>query len=206
MKKLVAMLLALVMVVSMAACASKKEEQSTEDPNAVVTPVEPETPSEEETPDAPVEEETPDAAEEETPDAPVEEAPAMSPEAAELMETLKTLLAGMPEDLATQEIEVAPDMFEYYTFVPQVEGAVAVLSEAMINAVAHSVVLVKLPEGADVEAFASTMDANKNPAKWVCVEAEESFVKTSGQYVLLVMSAKDTADIIAANWDAAFGA
>lgn len=221
MKKLIAMVLALVMVASMVACTSKKDETPAEDPNQIVT--EAPTEGETETPETPAEgedaeTETPaegEDAEAETPaegeettaeDAPAEEEVQLSPEAAELMEKLNQLVEGLPEDLLTQEAEVTPDMFEYYTFVPQVEGAVAVVSEPMIGSIAHSVVLVKLPEGADAAAFAADVDANKKPNKWVCVEAEESYVKTSGQYVLLVMSDKEMAGTVAANWDTVFGA
>ena len=220
MKKLIAMLLALVMVASMVACGSKKDEAPEKEDTQIETNVDTETPAEGDTtePEVPTEgeEETaepevPAEGEETTEEAPEEEIPAdeevaMSPEATELMETMNKLIEGMPEELMTMETEVTPDTFEYYTFVPYVDGAVSVVSEAMIGSIAHSIVLVKLPEGADVEAFAADMDANKNPAKWICVAAEESYVKTNGQYILLVMAAKENADIVAANWDAAFGA
>ena len=38
------------------------------------------------------------------------------------------------------------------------------------------------------------------------MEAEASWVKASGQYVLMVMSTQEAADAIAANFDAVFGA
>ena len=65
--------------------------------------------------------------------------------------------------------------------------------------------VVELPDGTDVAAVAAEMEANMNPRKWVCVEAEATWVKTSGQYVVLVMSAADMAAAIEANFNTVFG-
>ena len=70
---------------------------------------------------------------------------------------------------------------------------------------AHSVVLVRVPEGTDVEAVRADIEANANPRKWVCVEAEATWVKTSGQYVVMVMSTADMAAAIEANFNTVFG-
>ena len=80
------------------------------------------------------------------------------------------------------------------------------LASAMIGSIAHSVVLLKLPEGADVAAVAADIEANMDPRKWICVEAEATMVKTSGQYVLMAMSSQATVDAISANFDTVFGA
>ena len=75
--------------------------------------------------------------------------------------------------------------------MPYVEGAEAYISEPMMGSFAHSVVLVRLPDGQNAEEFASKMRSNADPRKWICVEAEAVKVSTKGNLVLLVMSSED---------------
>ncbi len=61
--------------------------------------------------------------------------------------------------------------------------------EPMMSSVAHSVCLVKLAEGSDIEAAKTAIRENVNPAKWICVsvEPENIRVESIGNLVLLVM-------------------
>ncbi|MGI5976676.1 MAG: hypothetical protein ACOX68_03155 [Candidatus Limivicinus sp.] len=120
------------------------------------------------------------------------------------MDKLDALSEGIDEDLNLMSAPVGEEEFEYQLFVPYIEGAETVTSSPMIGSIAYSVVLTKLPEGSDVESIAADIEKNMNPRKWICVEAETAWVKTSGQYVLLVMADKEYADIIAANFDMVF--
>ncbi len=106
----------------------------------------------------------------------------------EIMAEITTDLGEMP---MTGEIEADEESFEFYTFVPYVKGAEAYISEPMMGSFAHSVVLVRLPEGENAESFASKVRANADPRKWICVEAEAVKVSTKGNLVLLVMSSED---------------
>lgn len=98
--------------------------------------------------------------------------------------------------------ELAGDSYPYMLFIDQPEGASAVSADAMIGSIAHSVVLMRLSDGSDVEGIAKQVKDNADPRKWICVEAEKTIVKTNGNLVLLVMSDTATADAIAANFDA----
>ncbi|MBQ6842030.1 MAG: hypothetical protein IJO80_02280, partial [Firmicutes bacterium] len=49
---------------------------------------------------------------------------------------------------------------------------------------------------------AADMDANKDPRKWCCVEAEKAEVIVNGSTILLVMSSTDAATAIANNFNA----
>lgn len=102
---------------------------------------------------------------------------------------------------AIADIEINKDNFESFLFIPPIEGAEALASEGMISAVAHSAVLLRLPEGADAAAVAKSIEENANPRKWVCVEAEKTTVSVHGNTILLVMSFTDTTDAITANFD-----
>ena len=209
MKKLIALFLCLTLVLGFAACASKEEAPVEEEPV-----VEEETAEENEPADmqpefeeGPAVEDEPAAMPEEggeaTPEVPVVES---MPEEKlnEMIDLLEQLVGGINDELTVMNMEVTSDVFEYYVNVPYIEGAYAVCSAPMIGSIAHEVVLVELPEGTDVAAVAAEMEANMDPIKWVCVEAETCWVKTSGNYVVAVMSAAQMADAVAANFDTVF--
>lgn len=243
MKKIIAMILALVMVVSMTACAKKPAEDTTTEDETVsdtttgtengadaetddttvseddtqnegtteddtteddttaddTTDVDPEQPA---TPEAPV-----DGTENTNPETPTTDGETtVTPEEQEVLDTLQKLVAGAADDIMCDNIILPAEQYPYYLFIDYIEGSIAASASAMIGSIAHSVVLLKLPEGADVAAVAADIEANMDPRKWICVEAEATMVKTSGQYVLMVMSSQATVDAISANFDTVFGA
>ncbi|MBU5626048.1 hypothetical protein KQI82_03740 [Oscillibacter sp. MSJ-2] len=120
-------------------------------------------------------------------------------------ESLSDLMGTILDGVETPNYsisELAGDSFPYMLFIDQPRGATAVSADAMIGSIAHSVVLMRLPDGSDAEGIAKQVKDNADPRKWICVEAEKTIVKTSGNLVLLVMSDTATADAIAANFDA----
>lgn len=120
----------------------------------------------------------------------------------ELSEIFETILADVTDLPAVMDIEINDENFESFLFIPKVEGAKALASEGMISAIAHSAVLLRVPDGTDVDALVTEIEENANPRKWICVEAEKTIVSAHGNTILLVMSFTDTADAIAANFDA----
>ena len=121
-----------------------------------------------------------------------------------LTEILDGIYEGYNEEmpmLMTTEIEDA-ETFEWITFAKYVEGYEAAVSEPMMGSIAHSVVLVRVPEGADVEAVRAEIEQNHDPRKWVCVEAEKTAVIAHNNTILLVMSSAALADVVIANFDA----
>ena len=244
MKKIIAMILALVMVASMAACAKKPAEDTTTDDNAscakksaedITTDettisedntqnegtTEDETAEDDTTTDDTTADDTTDVDPEQpaTPEAPVDgtentnpETPAtdgentVTPEEQEVLDTLQKLVAGAADDIMCDNTIITADQYPYYLFIDYIDGSIAASASAMIGSIAHSVVLLKLPEDADVAAVAADIEANMDPRKWICVEAEATMVKTSGQYVLMAMSSQEIVDAISANFDTVFGA
>ena len=143
--------------------------------------------------------ETPKPVEPQKPAEPIK--PATPPkDTRSLNEIMASILTGMGETPALGEIPLDAENFEFFAFAPYVEGVEALVSEPMMGSFAHSVVLVRLPDGADVEGFASQVRANANPRKWICVEAEKVKVSTKGNLVLLVMSSASNVDIISSNF------
>lgn len=61
--------------------------------------------------------------------------------------------------------------------------------EPMMSSVAHSVCLIKMAEGSDIEATKTAIRENVNPAKWICVsvDPENIRVESIGNLILLVM-------------------
>ena len=116
----------------------------------------------------------------------------------DMMANILTIEAEIPK---VSDIPLTDDLFKNFAFIDPIEGAEALASEAMVNAAAHSVVLIRVPEGTDVATVAKEIETNMDPRKWVCVEAEKSIVATHGSTILLVMSSEDAATQIAANFD-----
>ena len=229
MKKIIAFILALTLVFSMAACASKPAEDTTENETITDTENAPETETDGETDaetDADAETDTDaeepvdtdvDADQPATPEEPVSDGDAagnttgdtateLSAEEQEVLDTVQQLVAGAADEIMCDNIIISSDQYPYYLFIDYIEGSIAASSSAMIGSIPHSVVLLKLPEDADVAAVAAEIEENMDPRKWICVEAEATMVKTSGQYVLMVMSSQATVDAISANFDTVFGA
>ena len=98
--------------------------------------------------------------------------------------------------------EVPADAFEGVFFIPAVEGATGVMSEPMMSSIAHSVCLMRVAEGTDVEATRAAIEANMNPRKWLCGEAEKSGVIANGNTILLVMCAEANYQTIVDNFNA----
>lgn len=118
-----------------------------------------------------------------------------------LSDLMTSILSGV-ETPGYAITELAAEQYPLYLFIDQPKGAQAVTADALIGSIAHSVVLMRLPDGSDVSGIAQQVKDNADPRKWICVEAEKVIVKTKGNLVLLVMSTTDIADAIAANFDA----
>ena len=63
----------------------------------------------------------------------------------------------------------------------------AVASEAMIGAIAYSMVVVRVADPANAKTVAEAMKNNIDQRKWVCVEADDLLVAGRGDVVMLVM-------------------
>ena len=64
-------------------------------------------------------------------------------------------------------IELNDENFESFLFIPKVEGAKALPAKGMISAIAHSAVLLRVPDGTDVDALVTEIEENANPRKWI---------------------------------------
>ena len=85
--------------------------------------------------------------------------------------------------------EVNDENIEYYLGTKDIEFEEALASESGVGSIAHSVVLVRTKENADIEAIKEKIEKNINPRKWVCVGVEEDdvIVENKGDLIILIM-------------------
>ena len=98
-----------------------------------------------------------------------------------------------PADTAGMQIDLTDaDAVKMYTGLADAsvikEGY---FSESMIGAQPYSLIIVRAAEGADVEAIKKEMFNNIDTRKWVCVEANQLTVASTGDLVILCMASTD---------------
>lgn len=92
--------------------------------------------------------------------------------------------------------EIPSDSAEYMIGTADVEYTESFYSMPMINAVAYQCILLRVPEGTDLEAAKTTIKDHADPRKWICVEAESVVVENIGDVILFVMADTETANAI----------
>lgn len=113
---------------------------------------------------------------------------------------------GVAEDLLpmggamTSELDLGDaDMLSYHTGLTNLDGIEGVyLSESMISSTAYSAVYIRTTDDADAESIRKQLMDNINPAKWVCVSAEQQYAVILGNDIFFVMGHQDTASEVLA--------
>ena len=116
-----------------------------------------------------------------------------------LEEIMEKVYADVPEDqrpMMLGNVEVTDENVGMYLGTEDIEFEEALASESMTGSIAHSVVLVRVKKGANVEAIKEKIEDNINPRKWICVEAEEVEVESKGNLIILIMSSESTTEKI----------
>lgn len=103
-----------------------------------------------------------------------------------------------PISLESQEIDVTEDdMVAFLTGLEDGEDLeYLVVSEPLMSSQAYSLVIAKVKDGVDASKVAKEMCENINIRKWICVTAEQVYATNSGDVVFLIMTNKDTADLV----------
>ena len=131
------------------------------------------------------------------------EEPANPIEDMSLADIMDAILDGVQDLPAYEPMELTEENFEFFAFLPYAEGYEGLQADALIGSIAHSVALLQLPEDADAEAVAAEIEANMDPRKWICVEAESKIVDFSGDTVILIMTSADLAEQLHSGFTAA---
>ncbi len=176
MKKIVAMLMALAMMFSFAACGSKTTAPTTvptEAPAATDAPTE-----------APAATEAP--ANTETVDVATATMEALLNKIVEI-QPVEFMGGTMPIDL-TDTSEDGLWNIKYNTGLDNADNITdAAAFGPMMGSMAFSMVAVRTAEGADVKTVAEGMKNGIDPRKWICVEADDLQVASYGDVVMLIM-------------------
>lgn len=120
---------------------------------------------------------------------------------AALADIMTAILKDAPIEMVTGESAIEEERFSWVFGIEPIEGAEGYSSEAMISSIAHSIALLRVPEGTDAAEVAKQIEEKADPRKWICVEAEKTIVRQRGNVVLLVMSKADIADAVADAFD-----
>ena len=114
--------------------------------------------------------------------------------------TTEELMTKMYADFKEDELpmlgqtEVNEENIEYYLGDASIEFESALASEPMMGSIAHSVVLVRTKDGADIEGIKATIKEKVDPRKWICVgvEKEDVIVENRGNLIVLIMVQDET--------------
>lgn len=90
----------------------------------------------------------------------------------------------------TNEINLSEqESVKSYAGLDSIEGIeYIVVSEPIIGSIAHSLVLVRVQDGEDVEAVKNEMFENIDTRKWICAEASNMYATDYDNTVIFVMS------------------
>lgn len=109
-----------------------------------------------------------------------------------LEDIMAKLYEEIPEDnrpgLLTN-IPIDDENIESFIGIKDIEYTEAIASESMMGAIAHSVVLVRVKDVAEIEEYKKDILENVNPRKWICVgvEKEEVVVESKGDLIMVVI-------------------
>lgn len=116
----------------------------------------------------------------------------------------------MPQiiDLICQDVDVpayeavglTDENFEYFAFIPHAEGLTGYKADALINATAHSLVLIHSENGNTADLAQKVLD-NANPFKWICVSADVTQTAYTEHYIILVMSSAEIVEGLIDNFE-----
>ncbi len=119
-----------------------------------------------------------------------------------LTDIMDKLYEGISEDEKPMMLENIPldsENFAFYAFI-NTNYKEAIASESMTGSTPHSVVLIRLENASDSEQVVNDIKEKANPRKWICVEAENTYVLSKGDLVVLIMS-NDLAPKIKENFE-----
>ena len=121
-----------------------------------------------------------------------------------LEEIMEKVYASIPEEerpMMLTNIEITNENVEMYLGTSDIEYEEALASESGVGSIAHSVVLMRVKDNANVEAIKEKIEKSANPRKWICVEAEDVEVESKGNLIILIMSSEVNTEKIETEFD-----
>lgn len=99
--------------------------------------------------------------------------------------------------------ELSSENAQWYIGTTEIDYEEGLASESGIGSIPHSVVLLRMKDGADVEAAKEKIKSSIDPRKWICVgvEEDEVIVESIGNLILVVLDGIDHAATLQANFE-----
>ncbi len=111
---------------------------------------------------------------------------------ASLVAILDSVHGNAGEMPMMMDMALARSNEEFFIGTAGLDYKAGVAREPMMTSVAHSVVVLEMNEGADIEAAKKAIKENADPYKWICVGVadENVLVESEGNYIILIMTEK----------------
>ncbi len=123
-----------------------------------------------------------------------------------LSEIMDKLYEGIPEEdlpMMAEYVTVNSDNEYWYLGTAGLQFEEALAVEPMIGSIAHSVVLVKVADGTDVQEVENQIKDNIDTRKWVCVgiEKDQLIITHRGNIILVVIDDLGVGNTIKENFE-----
>ena len=102
-----------------------------------------------------------------------------------------------PEELPMlMQTEVTAENAESFIGTNEVDFKEGLASEPAMSSIPHSVVLLRMNEGADIEATKELIREKIDPRKWVCVgvERDEVIIESQGDLIIVIIDDDTSAE------------
>jgi uncharacterized lipoprotein YehR (DUF1307 family) len=109
-----------------------------------------------------------------------------------LTEIMEKVYKDLPADntpMGLDNIQLNDENIEGFIGTKDIEYTDAIARESMVGSIAHSTVLIRTKEDADIENIKKKIEENVNPRKWVCVgvEKEDVIIKNKGDLLIVII-------------------
>lgn len=109
-----------------------------------------------------------------------------------LEELMTKVYSNLPSEKTPMGLMNTPldkENVAYYLGTDDIKFTEGLASESQVGSIAHSVVLVRVSDGTDIEKAKTEIKENVNPNKWICVGVDESevIVENRGNLIILIM-------------------
>lgn len=109
-----------------------------------------------------------------------------------LTEIMEKIYKDLPADntpSGLDNIELNDENIEGYIGTKDIEYTEAIARESMMGSIAHSTVLIRTKDDADIESIKTKIKENVNPRKWICVgvEPENVIIKNKGNLIIVII-------------------
>lgn len=139
----------------------------------------------------------------EKPTEPAETPPKLSGSLEDIINNIYALIPEKerPNTMKTPISNDSADNKEFFLGTSDITITEGMGSEPMISSVAHSLVLIRVPDGIDIKATMDKITKSVDPRKWICVEVKEENVKVVnyGNIIMLIMADNSQAYVDAFN-------